>query len=262
MGRLIIQMSSIEKNDSQTMDTLINICHSNLKNSKELVKYLLIDRGLSKEIVKKYKIGFFPQNLQKLTSFVSESTLMRLNIAETPYRSQFSDYFSLIFPIYSEYGQAEGISGRTLLPDLERRGIGIPKYKNSSYKKSDILFGLSDSIDSIIDAQNVYVVEGYFDKIAMDLAGISNAVAICGTAFSQKHFIKLSRYTDRITFILDSDDAGQKSMERIYEKYVNKGIKLRFLKTPSPFKDVDEFFKRKSKNEFEKEFKQIIPGVW
>ena len=61
-------MSSIEKNDSQTMDTLINICHSNLKNSKELVKYLLLDRGLSKEIVKKYKIGFFPQNLQKLTS--------------------------------------------------------------------------------------------------------------------------------------------------------------------------------------------------
>ena len=51
-------------------------------------------------------------------------------------------------------------------------------------------------------------------------------------------------------------------MERIYEKYVNKGIKLRFLKTPSPFKDVDEFFKRKTKNEFEKEFKQIIPGVW
>ena len=96
----------------------------------------------------------------------------------------------------------------------------------------------------------------------MDLAGINNVVAICGTAFSQKHFIKLSRYTNKMTFILDSDDAGQKSMERIYEKYVNKGIRLRFLRTPKPFKDVDEFFKENSKNAFENEFKQIIPGVW
>ncbi len=249
-------------NEVIALNILAEICHSNLKNSKKLTSYLIDNRGISREMIDKYKLGFFPQNLKKLTSFVSESLLLKLNIAETPYRSQFSDYFSLVFPIYSEYGDARGISGRTLLSDIERRSIGIPKYKNSSYKKADILYGLRESVNSIIETQNVYVVEGYFDKIAMDSAGIKNAVAICGTAFSQKHFLKLTRYTDKITFILDSDDAGTKSMQRIYDKYINKGIKLRFLSVPGPFKDVDEFFRENSITEFEKRFMQIIPGAW
>jgi DNA primase len=249
-------------NEMTALNILAEICHSNLKNSKKLTSYLVDNRGISREMIDKYKLGFFPQNLKKLTSFVSESLLLKLNIAETPYRSQFSDYFSLVFPIYSEYGDAMGISGRTLLSDIERRSIGIPKYKNSSYKKADILYGLKESVSSIIETQNAYVVEGYFDKIAMDSAGIKNAVAICGTAFSQKHFLKLTRYTDKITFILDSDDAGTKSMQRIYDKHINKGIKLRFLSVPEPFKDVDEFFRENSITEFEKRFKQIIPGAW
>lgn len=253
-------MSNVD--DTSNLNILIEICHSNLKNSKELTNYLIKERGLSEGVIEKYKLGFFPQNLKKLADFIPESLLLRLNIAETPYRSQFSDYFSLIFPIYSEYGSARGISGRTLLPDIDRRSIGIPKYKNSSYKKADILYGLKEAVNSIIDVQNVYVVEGYFDKIAMDTAGINNSVAICGTAFSQKHFLKLARYTDKITFILDSDEAGVKSMHKIYEKYINRGVKMRFLKIPSPFKDVDEFFREKSITNFEKEFKQIIPGGW
>ena len=76
----------------------------------------------------------------------------------------------------------------------------------------------------------------------MSKNGIKNSVAICGTAFSKKHFLKLARYSDKITFILDSDEAGQKSAERIYNKFINKGIRLRFLKIPDGFKDVDEYF--------------------
>ena len=252
-------------NNNSTCDTLellSDICHSNLKNSKKILKYLLKDRKINSNLIRKYKIGYFPQNIEKLTSYVDQNHLMRLNIAETPYRSQFSDYFSLVFPIHSEYGDAVGISGRSLLSDVERRSVGIPKYKNSSYKKANILYGLNHAVDSIIEKQNVYVLEGYFDKISMDSVGINNSVAICGTAFSQNHFLKLMRYTNKITFILDSDDAGVKSMQRIYERYINKGIKLRFLKIPSPFKDVDEFFLDNNASDFEKSFKQIIPGEW
>ena len=89
-------------------------------------------------------------------------------------------------------------------------------------------------------------------------------MAICGTAFSQGHFLKLARYTDRITFILDSDDAGTKSVQRIYSKYINRGIKLRFLKVPDSYKDVDEYFSdpKNNKDTFIKDFKQIIPETW
>ena len=244
------------------LNTLVDICGSNLLNSEECLQYLCEERGLSKDIIEKYNIGFFPQNASKITEYVSEELLTKLNIIDSPRRSQFSDYFSLVFPIYSEYGDVVGISGRTLMSEDDRRAIGIPKYKNSSYKKANILYGLNESKEHILNSGNAYVVEGYFDHISMYKAGINNSVAICGTAFSQKHFVKLARYTDKITFILDSDEAGRLSAKRIYSKFINRGLKLRFLEAPYPYKDIDEYLNDKTKEDFYKEFRQIIPEQW
>jgi len=243
---------------------LIDICHSNLKNSNKCLEYLMKDRQLDKESISKNNIGFFPQNPSVLTKYVSEDLLNKLNILNYSKGSDFSDYFYLIFPIYSEYNEPIGISGRTLLADDERNYLGIPKYKNSSYKKSNILYGLNYAKEHILKSNNVYVLEGYFDQISMSKNSFLNSVAICGTAFSQNHFLKLARYTDRITFILDSDEAGAKSVERIYSKYISRGIRLRFLKVPDSYKDVDEYFSDPSKDKqtFAKDFKQIIPETW
>jgi DNA primase len=223
---------------------------------------LIKERQLSKRSIIDNKIGFFPQNIDVLTKYVSEDLLNKLNILNYSKDSDFSNYFYLIFPIFSEYGEAVGVSGRTLIGDPERTVLGIPKYKNSSYKKGNILYGLDRAKASCLKNSNVYVVEGYFDQIAMYQNDLENSVAICGTSFSQNHFIKLARYTDKITFILDSDDAGQKSVERIYSKYINKGIKLRFLKVPDGNKDVDEYFRNHNKIDFFRDFKQIIPDMW
>jgi DNA primase len=249
---------------SEDLNSLIEICHSNLKNSKKCLEYLIEERGLDKSSIEREKIGFFPQNPTVLTKYVSEDLLNRLSILNYSKGSDFSDYFYLIFPIYSEYNEPVGISGRTLLSDDERNYLGIPKYKNSSYKKSNILYGLNNAKEHILKSNNVYVLEGYFDQISMSKNNILNSIAICGTAFSQNHFLKLARYTDRITFILDSDEAGAKSVERIYKKYINRGIRLRFLKVPDSYKDVDEYFSDSSKNKhtFAKDFKQIIPETW
>ena len=77
-----------------------------------------------------------------------------------------------------------------------------------------------------------------------------------------KSFLKLARYSDKITFILDSDEAGLKSAERIYKKYINKGLKLRFLRVPDGSKDVDEYFRNHNKDDFFNDFKQVIPDIW
>lgn len=108
------------------------------------------------------------------------------------------------------------------------------------------------------------MVEGYFDYLSMAQNSIENTVAICGTAFSQNHFLKLARYTDKITFIMDNDAAGISSTNRIYEKYINKGIRLRFLTLPPQSKDVDEYFStpNNTKESFFEDFKQIIPEIW
>ena len=251
-------------NQSEELNKLVDICHSNLKNSKKCLQYLVKERLLTKDSIVNNKIGFFPQNPGILTKYVSEDLLNKLNILNYSKGSDFSNYFFLIFPIYSEYDEPIGISGRTLLDDGGRNILGIPKYKNSSYKKANILYGLNFSKQHILKADNAYVVEGYFDQLSMEKNGFSNSVAICGTAFSQGHFLKLARYTDRITFILDSDDAGTKSVQRIYSKYINRGIKLRFLKVPGSYKDVDEYFSdpKNNKDTFIKDFKQIIPETW
>jgi DNA primase len=250
-------------NHSQNIEKLINICHRNLKNSKQCLKYLK-SRGLSKQEILSNKIGYFPQNMNMLLKYIPEEPLNKASILDYSRNSDFLNYFYLIFPIYSEFGQAIGISGRTLLEDTDRVVISIPKYKNSSYKKADILYGLNSAKEKIINSNNAYVLEGYFDQISMVRNGFDNSVAICGTAFSQNHFLKLLRYTDKITFILDSDDAGKKSVIRIYKRYINKGAKLRFLSLPEPYKDVDEYFAdpSKNKNTFNNEFKQIIPDTW
>lgn len=243
------------------INNLIKICHSNLKNSKSCLEYLKEERGLSDEVISQYQIGFFPQNISKLTDYVSRVTLEKINIIDFSGGSEFVDYFYLIFPIFSEYNEAIGIGGRTLLNEQQRSVLEIPKYKNSSFKKANFLFGLNKARGQILKNRNVYVSEGYFDQIAMNSNGFPNTVAICGTAFSKNHFLKLARYTDKITFVLDSDDGGRKSMERICLRYANRGIKLRFLLLPKEFKDIDQYFREGgSRDSFVRDLKFYIPN--
>jgi DNA primase len=240
---------------------LIDICHANLKNSDECMKYLTDTRGLSQASIEKYKLGYFPQSVNQLVRFIPEATLRDLMLIDYSGNSKFSEFFYLVFPVFSEYKEAVAIGGRTLLDDSQRSLYNLPKYKNSSYKKTHNLYGLNHSRSDIFKEQNVYVVEGFFDHIALDSNGIKNSVAICGTAFSKNHFLKLSRYTDKITFVLDRDDGGKKSMEQIYTKFCNKGIKLRFLLLPEGYKDVDQYFASgKSSTDFARDLEHFIPN--
>jgi DNA primase len=246
---------------SVELDKLVTICHSNLSKSEECIDYIYNQRGLNEEVVSKYKIGYFPQNVSKLNSYVSSSILQKLNIIDYSDTSRFSEFFYLIFPIHSEYGEVVGIGGRTLLATEQRNALGLPKYKNSSFKKANYLYGLNNSRSAILKEQNAFVVEGYFDHIALDKNGIKNSVAICGTAFSKNHILKLARYTSKITFILDRDDGGENSMKRIYSKYSNHGIKLRFLLLPKGCKDVDEYFAQGgTKDSFLNQLEDYIPN--
>ncbi len=248
-------------NIESELDKLINICQINLKNSKNCLEYLQDERKISASSIQRFRIGFFPQNPGKLVNHISTTVLQKLSILDYSGSSQFSEFFYLIFPIFSEYKLPVGIGGRTLLNNDQRDVFGLPKYKNSSFKKANYLYGFDKSRGEILKNQNAYVVEGYFDQIALNSNDIKNSVAICGTAFSKNHMLKLTRYTDKITFILDQDDGGKKSMEKIYSKYLNQGIKLRFMLLPKGCKDVDDYFKQGgSKNNFLADLKYFIPN--
>lgn len=245
----------------QELSKLIDICHSNLKKTKIGKDYIFEERGLSVEAFQKYKIGFFPRNINKLTEYVSVDFMRSIGLMDYDGNSQFSDYYSIIFPIYDDYGVPVGLAGRCMLSDDERKILNIPKYKNSKFKKANNLFGLDIAKKHILSKQNVYVVEGYFDQISMYDSGIMNSVAACGTGFSKAHFIKLARYTDKISIFLDGDESGQKSAQLIYEKYINRGIKLRFVKLPNEYKDAGVYFldNKKTALDFSKDVENIIP---
>lgn len=251
----------------QELKKLIEICNVNLKTSNMCLEYLFDERKLSKEMIRKYQLGYFPQNINRLIENVSETFLQKNSIIDYSGSSPFTEYFYLIFPIFSEFNTPVGIGGRTLLTSEQREVFKLPKYKNSSFKKADHLYGFNFSKDFILYQQNAYIVEGYFDQIALDSNSVQNSVAICGTAFSRNHLLMLSKYTNKITFLLDQDDAGQIAMNRIYSKYHNlasqHGMKLEYTRLTKDCKDVDEYFLKGGKSEdFNSDLEYFVPNCW
>lgn len=247
------------------LSKLIDICHDNLKKTRIGKEYVLGERNLSKDAVLRNKIGFFPRNIDRLTEYVSAEWLKLAGLMDYDGTSQYSNYYSIVFPIYDDYGEPIAISARTMLSKEERENLGIPKYKNSTFSKAQTLFGLHIARESILANQQVFVVEGNLDQISMYDAGITNTVACCGTGFSRQHLVKLARYTDKITVMLDDDEAGWNSTESIHNRYLNCGVNFRFVKLPDGYHDAGEYFldNGKTMNDFREDLTEItFNGDW
>ena len=133
-----------------------------------------------------------------------------------------SDFFRdrIMFPICDASGRVVSFAGR-LLPRTDAPLPKGPKYKNTAgtvvYDKSKVLYGLHMAKQAARTADRIVVCEGYTDVIGCDLAGISEAVATCGTALTQQHAELLSRSAQRIVLAFDADAAGQTATERVHQ---------------------------------------------
>jgi len=225
------------------LEKLAEICHQNLKNSEDCLNYLK-QRGMDQTDIEKYKIGFFPQNLNVLSKYVDFEILKHKKIIRVDDNSDYRDYNYLIIPIINEYKETVGICGRTLLSRDDMKLIGVAKYRNSSFKKKSNLFGLKDSLPHIIKSNRVWIVEGYFDQISMSKYGCKNSICLGGTAFSKDHFLKLLGICNRFNFIYDNDEAGMINSERVYKKFSKYNAKINFYKLKD-YKDIDEYLQAK-----------------
>ena len=122
----------------------------------------------------------------------------------------------VLFPIFSDNGEAVAIGGRVLPGSTDPA-----KYKNSPetpiYSKSQTLYGLNWAKADVANHDQVVVCEGYTDVIGFHRAGVPRAVATCGTAFTEDHVRLLKRYASRVVLAFDADAAGQGAAERFYE---------------------------------------------
>lgn len=234
-------------------DDVINCCRDLLLNfpeAKDIAEYA--DKRLSHAGQEKFQFGYFPsfKNLQTIITSVGKNRLIQLELLypeTSSHKEQHScmENHNLVMPYRDLYGNPIALVGRTLLDDKERDKLGIPKYKNTTFKKGNHLFGLYEAKDSIIKNNLVFVVEGQFDCITAHDKGLTNVVALGSSNMSFEQFALLTRYTNNVILLLDNDTAGKLGSEKIiklYSKYAN--IKVATL--PKGFKDIDEYLSENS----------------
>jgi DNA primase len=193
---------------------------------------LLTKRGFDRAACEAFGVGYAPNSWDGLTKHLRalNFTIDELELAGLSKMGERGpiDKFRnrLMWPIRDISGDVVGFGARKLASDTEDQG---PKYLNTSetpiYKKSQVLYGLDMAKKEIAKKRQVVVVEGYTDVMACHLAGITTAVATCGTAFGPDHIRIIRRllmdddaFRGEVIFTFDGDAAGQKAAMRAFNE--------------------------------------------
>jgi len=186
---------------------------------RQALEYLA-GRGISKEMIDSFKLGFAPAGREFLHDFLrqkgySDDFLEKSGLFSQRYRTISLFSGRLIFPISDRQGRIVAFGGRAMPGVLQSDGREPPKYINSPetdiYKKGQTLFAIDRAKTQIRQSKTAYLAEGYMDVIALHQAGIANAVAPLGTAFTDEQAHWLRSWVDRVVLVFDNDEAGQKA---------------------------------------------------
>ena len=205
-------------------------------------------RGINDKSRQTFRIGFAPDGWSWLldravaagyaTKLLEAAGLVRPRQGSTG----FYDWFRgrLMFPIRDLQDRCIAFGGRILPSSSEDSPA---KYINSPetplFSKSRQLYGLSQARDPIQKAKNALVMEGYTDVIIAQQHGVTNSVAVLGTALGETHIRLLRRFTERVTLVLDGDAAGQKRADEVLELFVAADIDLRVMTLPNELDPAD-----------------------
>jgi DNA primase len=194
----------------------------------EIGRRFLAARGFDQAAAGHFGVGYAPAGWDHLVRFLrgkgfSDRELITAGLASESRRGGAIDRFRgrLIWPIRDITGEVIGFGARKLREDDQG-----PKYLNTSetplYRKSQVLYGIDLAKKEIARTGRAVVVEGYTDVMACHLAGVTNAIATCGTSFGGEHIKILRRLlmdnaTSEVVFTFDGDEAGQKAALRAFE---------------------------------------------
>ena len=183
-------------------------------------RHYLRSRGYDGDLVRRWKIGWAPDNWDVLARRLqlSDDDLRDSGLGFVNRGGRQQDFFRgrVLFPISDERGDVVGFGGR-VMPDADG-----PKYLNTSaearvYDKSRVLYGLHEHRRQIVKEGQAVVCEGYTDVIGCAEAGIELAVATCGTALTEDHIRLLKRFSaSKLVLAFDADAAGAAAAARVY----------------------------------------------
>lgn len=257
------ELSEAERGQQQRKQSLLSLmlyavhfyCEK-LNHAQHIKDSILEERGFDEDIIKTFMLGYAPEGWDVFTRTAlrqgySEVDLIESGLSIKTKKETIIDRFRnrLMFPIMDKWGHPVSFGGRDLSGEKE-----APKYLNGPetliYHKSNALYNIDRAKDSIIKEDSVYIVEGYTDVIGMYKAGIKNAVASCGTAFTEAQGKLLKGFSQNIISILDGDTAGQKATSKMIPVIVTLGLELTAVSLPDDL-DPDKFVRERGSVDFQ-----------
>lgn len=238
----------------QALELAAKFYQQSMVRSEKAVDYVFKRRGLSKEVVQQFRIGYSPASDDTLLRALlkrgfKESDLRNAGLVVTR-RGRPADMFRgrMMVPLADRQGRIVGFTAR-LIDDQPN----APKYINTPqtllYDKGRQVFGLHLAKEAIRRAGYVVIVEGNLDVVSSHQAGIAQVVAAAGTALTEDHLRSLSRLTNDIRLSFDRDKAGIAATERAIGMASKLGLQLSIITTPDGYKDPDEVI-------------QVDPQLW
>lgn len=227
--------------------------HESLKNSPKALEYVK-KRNLTSSLIKHFGIGYAPDDFEALAKHLrskgytqremSEGFLC--SISKKNGRSYAIFRNRIMFPIIDVKGDIIAFGGRTISNDKNES-----KYINTNdtpvFNKRRNLFALNYAKDSC--SEQMILCEGYMDVIALHGAGLTNAVASCGTAFTSDQARLMKRYTKSAIISFDADEAGQRNADKVFRLLGEVGLEAKLLKVENA-KDPDEYIQKFGKDAF------------
>src|SRR5438552_11225193 len=267
-GLAVPQQTPQERERAQRQKTLLealaaaaNFYEARLRSAAGArAREYLTARGLDEETIRRFRLGWAPEDRQALRRALSgdfpEALLLEGGLIRQPETGEPYDYFRgrVLFPIGDRAGRVIAFGGRTM-------GDEQPKYLNSPdtplFEKGRVLYAWAAARANLgretdTDALPVIVVEGYMDVIALHRAGVGTAVAPLGTALTEAHLHELWRLSPEPVLSLDGDTAGQRAMLRALHRalpLLQPGRSLLFAVLP-PGEDPDSLVRSGGKPAF------------
>jgi DNA primase len=202
----------------------IDFYHARLLDAPDAgeARRYLRSRGFDGDVARRFSLGFSPDGYDALSVHLQQKKFSREDVTDAGLAfvnraNKLQDAFRgrLMFPIWDTRGDPVGFGARILA------GGQGPKYKNTAetsiYHKSRLLYGLNFAKGEIVAQGEVVICEGYTDVMAFALAGVPVAVATCGTALADDHFLTLKNLARRVILAYDADAAGMAAADRCYQ---------------------------------------------
>ena len=250
----------------EIMELAVGFFEKNLRlpAGAEALAYLS-GRGFDEAIIKKFRLGYAPDN-NGLTAYltsknVSESDMIELGLAVLSEKnSKTYDFFRnrVIIPIMDKRSRIIGFGGRVM-------GNEQPKYLNSPetpiFNKRKVLYNLNFARDKAYENKKIVICEGYMDVIAQAKYGFEYAVAPLGTALTEDQIQEAWKVCPEPTLCFDGDGAGIRAAVRSVDRVLpilKAGYSLKYVFLPDKM-DPDEFLKAKGADEYAKMIDHTMP---